>query len=712
MEDDTTRKLSEQEILESLIATRGDPDKEPRAYPHEGKTLRGVSEYTLKKGVGRGGMGAIYIAIPNLDRFDYPKTLAFTGERVEEARKDPRRRDYLRLVHDRYKRLSDPKRADSVRKEVEENPEIYPSKGICAIKTLEDPEYQARFTTEWVGFMGINNRENVISVYDGGRGTIIGDNGEEREIHYYAMEFVPDLQTPKKVARLAKRSLRFALEISEKAARGIGELHHYGIIHRDIKPDNILVTRGGLVKVSDIGIAKDVALDFQDGKTTTVIGAVPEILSQERERTQDGTFIGTPIYASPEQALGKPLGIETDMFSLGETIGFWLTGEEPFANVISSREVLRAKAQGIRPYDLRKKRPDLPEKIIQTVERLTKQDPHKRYKTMDEVADIFSDLAKRYGEPPKKTVPRYKTQRRKQAEETQSRRKFLVGLATGFAGLASVGGLVAILRKKPKRHQPEPLVYAEPKRGPTIDPNKFKSRLDDCLEFTRFHKGKLEALLKEAKKARNGEELQEHRRRLERQIEYIDSNVAAAFYFTDILEIKQKKVATDCSGKENHGRIFGDFALRRDRSHKPTCTSIDFQGKKSSGIYFDDSAALIRPPFAISIWTNPSAGLKDSAGLLSSTQYKIHFSEKNIVQTTEGEEIAQPLPLGQWTLIQSCLTRNTSILSVNGPPSKSTELPPDFQPVGPLIIGNSDEEGTISWNGPIDSIEFELIRNP
>jgi len=160
----------------------------------------------------------------------------------------------------------------------------------------EDPEYLVRFFSEAQQVARLSH-PNVVRVLDFGQGD---------ECPYLVMEYVPggslvEVETPLEPDR--------AIELIAAAARGAGAAHAAGMVHRDLKPGNILLTEDGSPKLADFGIA----------------------VSRAQERlTATGTAIGSPHYVSPEQASGRPIDPPSDVYSLGVVLYELLTGRRPF----------------------------------------------------------------------------------------------------------------------------------------------------------------------------------------------------------------------------------------------------------------------------------------------------------------------------------------------------------------------------------------------
>ena len=146
-------------------------------------------------------------------------------------------------------------------------------------------------------------------------------------IHFAAIECIDGQSMQDWMDDLEKLEVGDALNIILSAADALKVAHDQTLIHRDIKPDNILVTKNGVVKVADFGLAK--ALDDEDVSMT-----------------QSGTGLGTPLYMAPEQARNaKHVDHRTDIYALGSTLYFFLTGELPFKGE-STLELIMAKEKG------------------------------------------------------------------------------------------------------------------------------------------------------------------------------------------------------------------------------------------------------------------------------------------------------------------------------------------------------------------------------
>jgi eukaryotic-like serine/threonine-protein kinase len=167
--------------------------------------------------------------------------------------------------------------------------------------------------------------------------------------HYIAMEYVEG-QTLRERLATARLSLREALDIGVQVAAALSVAHAAGIIHRDIKPDNVMLRADGVVKVLDFGLAKLAPLKPGGADTTRM-----------PVNTDAGTVVGTATYMSPEQARGQPVDARTDIWSLGAMLYEMIAGRSPFA-APSGSDVLAAILQN-EPAPLARFEPDAPAEL-------------------------------------------------------------------------------------------------------------------------------------------------------------------------------------------------------------------------------------------------------------------------------------------------------------------------------------------------------------
>ena len=225
-----------------------------------------------------------------------------------------------------------------------------------------DAEWKARFLREARTAARLSH-PNIATIY-------AIDEVEQRM--YIAMELVEgdSLKT-----LIAARSLTTpdVVRIIKRCADALTEAHAHGVIHRDVKPENIVVTKRG-VKMLDFGIAK-------------LVDAPPE---DAGKLTSDGTVIGTPDYMSPEQALGKPIDHRSDIFSLGVVLYETLTGRHPFASASVTETLVRIVTK--EAPEITKYLPDAPPQVIEIVQRALQKKPDDRYEVAKQMASALNKI--------------------------------------------------------------------------------------------------------------------------------------------------------------------------------------------------------------------------------------------------------------------------------------------------------------------------------
>jgi len=191
---------------------------------------------------------------------------------------------------------------------------------------------------------------------------------------FIAMELVPGrnlghILAERNAAGLGLPGLADCLAIMRQATAGIQAAAELGLVHRDIKPENLMLTPRGMVKVADFGLARDLRA-----------GSV--------SLTETGVTMGTPLYMSPEQVLGKPADARSDLYSLGMTFHHLLTGKPPLT--ADSPYLLGMKQVHESPPLVRSLRPDCPEAIELLIRRMIEKRPEDRPASAEEVAQVLS----------------------------------------------------------------------------------------------------------------------------------------------------------------------------------------------------------------------------------------------------------------------------------------------------------------------------------
>jgi serine/threonine protein kinase len=192
------------------------------------------------------------------------------------------------------------------------------------------------------------------------------DAGQDGNVHYLVTEYVPGTDLRRLVRRGGPLSMQHAALVISQAARGLQYAHDLGLIHRDVKPGNILVTPEGHAKVSDIGLAAW-TMGLEDDPRA-------------------GKIVGTADYLSPEQIRSpRNVGTASDIYSLGCTLYYAVTGKVPFPGGDTRSKCKRHCEQT--PWHPRKFAPELSEDFVDTIADMMEKEPSRRIASAAEVAD-------------------------------------------------------------------------------------------------------------------------------------------------------------------------------------------------------------------------------------------------------------------------------------------------------------------------------------
>jgi serine/threonine-protein kinase len=241
----------------------------------------------------------------------------------------------------------------------------------CAIKVLPtrrvaDTSYLARFHREAQAVAALDH-PNIVRAYD-------VDHQLERdaEIHFLVMEYVEGSSLQELITRNGPASFCDSVEYIRQAALGLEHAHKAGMVHRDIKPGNLLVDRNGTVKLLDLGLAR--YFTTEEGTALTI--------------AHDEKVLGTADYLAPEQAIDShSVDLRADLYSLGCTLYFLLTGSPPFTEGSLAQRLMAHQTK--EPPLLESKRPDTPPSLASIVRKMMAKRPEDRFATAHEVADVL-----------------------------------------------------------------------------------------------------------------------------------------------------------------------------------------------------------------------------------------------------------------------------------------------------------------------------------
>ncbi len=305
------------------------------------------------------------------------------------------------------------------------------------------------------------------------------DADEVNGTHLLVMEYVQGTDLAKQIKQGGPLAVDKACDYVRQAAQGLQHAHERGMVHRDIKPHNLLLTPSGVVKILDMGLARlDRGTD--DGASSTM--------------TQEGAVMGTLDYISPEQAMDShDVDIRADLYSLGCTLYFLLTGKVPFPGGEALQKLMKHRLD--EPVPVEQLRRDVPPAVAAVVRKLMAKRPDDRYQTPAEAAAALTateatpaqevpDAADRTAADDDTDAALRWVEERRRRRKAQERRRLTIYAVGGLLSLGLVGLFVALLLRfgLPAPHSPTapvPPGGPKPAPGPEVRTDPFDQWLKD-----------------------------------------------------------------------------------------------------------------------------------------------------------------------------------------------------------------------------------------
>ncbi|HEX5273627.1 MAG TPA: protein kinase, partial [Gemmataceae bacterium] len=244
---------------------------------------------------------------------------------------------------------------------------------------------------------------------------------EANGLPYLVMEYVAGISLQERIDRAGPLELEEVLRIGAQAAAGLAAAHAQGLVHRDVKPGNILLESGiERVKITDFGLAR---------------------AADDASLTQSGAVAGTPQYMAPEQARGDAVDHRADLFSLGSVLYAMCTGRPPF-RASSTLAVLRRVCED-EPRPVREVNPEVPEWLAAIVATLHAKDPDERFQSAAEVARLLARCLAHVRQPalvPPPAAGAFGARRGRALRRLATAAALLAAVALGSAAVAGLAG--------------------------------------------------------------------------------------------------------------------------------------------------------------------------------------------------------------------------------------------------------------------------------
>ncbi|MCI0705606.1 MAG: protein kinase [Planctomycetia bacterium] len=253
---------------------------------------------------------------------------------------------------------------------------------VLPVEKLDDQSNLDRFYREARAVAALDH-PNIVRAYD---------IDQYDKLHFLVMEYVDGTSLQEIIARYALEKKLYdpirAAHYTAQAAVGMQHAHELGMVHRDIKPGNLLLDRSGVIKVLDMGLARFFN-KAQDSVT---------------EKYDDKCVLGTADYLAPEQAVSNVVDVRADIYSLGGTLYFMLTGQTPFPDGTIAAKLVAHQTREPRAVD--SIRPDVPPGIIAVLRKMMAKDPADRYQQPIEVAEALAEWTDQpIPPPPEREMP-------------------------------------------------------------------------------------------------------------------------------------------------------------------------------------------------------------------------------------------------------------------------------------------------------------------
>jgi eukaryotic-like serine/threonine-protein kinase len=233
---------------------------------------------------------------------------------------------------------------------------------VLPVEKMEDPSALARFYREARAVAAMDH-PNIVRAYD---------IDKYEQLHFLVMEYVDGTSVQEIVAKHGPIDPLRAAHYAAQSAYGLQHAHELALVHRDIKPGNLLLERTGVVKILDMGLAR-----FFDQKNDNLT-----------EKFDNNCVLGTADYLAPEQAVSNVVDIRADIYALGGSMYFMLTGQSPFPDGTIASKLMAHQTK--EPKPVTEFRKDVPPELMAVLHTMMRKNPNERYQTPAEVVEALA----------------------------------------------------------------------------------------------------------------------------------------------------------------------------------------------------------------------------------------------------------------------------------------------------------------------------------
>jgi serine/threonine-protein kinase len=282
---------------------------------------------------------------------------------------------------------------------------------------IDDPSFQASFLQEARSAANLSH-PNIVTIYD---------FGYDQNRYFIVMEYIDGTDLKTLIHQQSRLKLDEAVDLMIQISSGVGYAHRAGVVHCDLKPQNVLVAHDGRAKITDFGIARALATIRPDEHSDIVWGS--------------------PIYFSPEQSAGDPPSPASDVYALGVMFFEMLTGRPPF---VATNPTVLAELHQIAPPPLpRQLNPTIPEPMEEIILKVLSKEPSARYRTADQLSRVLKTFAAKPQEPPVALPPQEIPRFHEQTEAMPKGSFFTdridwVAIFLGLLAFLAIGGLIPL----------------------------------------------------------------------------------------------------------------------------------------------------------------------------------------------------------------------------------------------------------------------------